>query len=101
MNWRKLCSQANGQIDSTIPLKMHYNKNLSAQAALNDAVYDLQQSRMRFDLAESSLVKSGRYTQLGETTKTDISALIQGCKNMMLGNLKWSWVIYPPTSSVE
>jgi hypothetical protein len=69
---------------------MHYNKDLSAQAALNDAVYDLQQSRLRFDLAESSLVKSGRYTQLSETTQTDISALIQGCKNMMLGNVKWS-----------
>lgn len=42
--WPPLFWQTDGQIDSTIPLKLHYNRNFSPQVALNDAIYDVQQS---------------------------------------------------------
>ncbi|RAL15167.1 terpene synthase family protein [Aspergillus homomorphus CBS 101889] len=79
-----------GQLDSTIPLIMHHHEMTSAQEALNVAIRDLQRSRALFDSASDCLTTGFRYRKLDTKTQIDISVLIQGCKNMMLGNVKWS-----------
>ncbi|RAH47921.1 uncharacterized protein BO95DRAFT_440957 [Aspergillus brunneoviolaceus CBS 621.78] len=79
-----------GQLDSVIPLKMLHDPSLSAQDATNAACEDLIQSKRVFQEAESSLSDSDAFRQLSAATKADVRTLLTGCKNMMVGNVKWS-----------
>ncbi|OJK01984.1 hypothetical protein ASPACDRAFT_58369 [Aspergillus aculeatus ATCC 16872] len=82
--------QMAGQLDSLIPLKMLRDPSLSAQDAMNEACADLIQSKRVFQEAESSLSDSDEFRQLSAATKADVRMLLTGCKNMMVGNVKWS-----------
>ncbi|RAH69857.1 terpene synthase family protein [Aspergillus aculeatinus CBS 121060] len=79
-----------GQFDSVIPLKMLHDPSLSAQDAMNEACQDLVRSKRVFQEAESSLSDSDAFRQLSAATKAEVRTLLTGCKNMMVGNVKWS-----------
>ncbi|PWY89220.1 terpenoid synthase [Aspergillus heteromorphus CBS 117.55] len=78
------------RFDNVIPLKMLQLDTDSAQTALEDVIKDLQKSRRTFSRAEYLLQMSSEFKQLSQETKDNVQVLIQGCKNMMLGNIKWS-----------
>ncbi|PYI14180.1 hypothetical protein BO99DRAFT_345715 [Aspergillus violaceofuscus CBS 115571] len=81
-----------GQFDSVIPLKMLRDTSLSAQDAVSEACEDLIQSKRVFQEAEGALSDSAEFKKLSAATKADVGKLLTGCKNMMVGNVKWSYV---------
>ncbi|RAL11513.1 terpene synthase family protein [Aspergillus homomorphus CBS 101889] len=82
------------QIDSVIPLKMFHGGHRDAQTALNEVLGELKESRVRLDEAERSFLSSAEYCGVEwRQQRDDIAVLIQGCKNAILGNLKWSSVL--------
>lgn len=82
--------QAENQVDSVIPLKMHLGNHTNAQAALDDVITDLIRSRHAFNSAEDCLLSSVEYRQANPVVQHGIQLMIQSCKNIMLGNVKWS-----------
>lgn len=69
---------------------MYRGHHSSCQEALDEAIEDLRESRKRFDGAEDRLLTSKEYHALNEKEQEDVQMLVLSCKNIMLGNLKWS-----------
>ncbi|KNG83802.1 hypothetical protein ANOM_007998 [Aspergillus nomiae NRRL 13137] len=78
------------QSDSAVPLKMHHDGHINAQIALDEVIGDLTRSRKKFVAAEQRLLCTNQYNESSDNAKKDIQYLIRGCKNMMVGNIKWS-----------
>ncbi|PLB53754.1 terpenoid synthase [Aspergillus steynii IBT 23096] len=86
-----------------IPLKMHHRGYTYAQDALVEVIEDLSKSRQRFNIAEYLFLESKEYQNMSHTGQDAVKVLIQGCKNMMLGNMKWSFsnTRYTPDERLE
>ncbi|KAI9036497.1 terpene synthase family protein [Aspergillus affinis] len=79
------------QVESAIPLKMHHQGHKNAQDALNEIIEDMSKSRQRFNVAEHLFLQRKEYQYMNASAQGGVEILIQGCKNMILGNLKWSF----------
>lgn len=77
------------QVDSAIPLKM-YHLHLDTQDALEEVIQEMLDSRDRFDTFEYLLLQGKGYQNMSHSAQEAVNGLICGCRNIVLGNLKWS-----------
>lgn len=69
---------------------MHHQGYEHAQTALAEIIEDMLKSRQRLNEAEYQFLESTGYQNLDLPAQRAARVLIQGCKNLILGNLKWS-----------
>jgi hypothetical protein len=73
-------------VHSTIPILMNEHQ-ISAQMAIDKVVDLLKDSYDKFIAAELSL---SNHPLINGSLRDDVQTLVQGCKDITLGNVFWS-----------